>query len=187
MALDAVIAQIREKGQKEASRIRREAEGERQTILGEAQEQVVRIKLAAEKAVEAEVAQIMSREVAGAKMVTKRELLNAQKELLDGVYVATIRTINGFSGDFHAQAVVSSAKRAAGELGSGTLFCNERDRPVLMAALPPGFSVGDPVDIAGGIIAESADGEFQLDLSYRTYLSEVWETSLLDVSRILFE
>jgi V/A-type H+-transporting ATPase subunit E len=187
MALDAVVAQIREKGQKEASRIRSEAQVEVQKILGAAQEEVARIKIAAEDEVEAEVAQIISREVAGAKLVTKREILNAQKELLDEVYSATIRAINGFPGDFHAQAVASLARKAAKELGSGTLFCNERDLSALKAALPSGFSVGDPVDITGGIIAESADGEFQLDLSYRTFLSEVWETGLLDASRILFE
>ena len=187
MALDAVVAQIREKGQKEASRIRSEAEAEVQKILKEAQEEVMRIKIEAEAGVEAEVAQIMSRVVAGAKLVTKREILNAQKELLDEVYAATIRTINGFPDDFHAKAASSLARKAAKELGGGMLYCNERDLAALKAALPQGFSVGNPVDISGGVIAESPDGEFQLDLSYRTYLSEVWEASLLDASRILFE
>jgi V/A-type H+-transporting ATPase subunit E len=46
--------------------------------------------------------------------------------------------------------------------------------------------VGDPVDIPGGIIVESTDGELKIDYSYRTFLDEIWESGLKDASDILF-
>ena len=38
----------------------------------------------------------------------------------------------------------------------------------------------------GGIIVESRDGTLQIDLSYRTFLNQVWETGLKNASDILF-
>jgi V/A-type H+-transporting ATPase subunit E len=49
-----------------------------------------------------------------------------------------------------------------------------------------GYTKGDPVEIEGGVIIESKDGELQLDYSYRTFLNGVWETGLKDASGILF-
>ena len=82
-------------------------------------------------------------------------------------------------------------KRAAGELGEGVIYCNERDKPAVENALGSlktlsGFSFVGTMDILGGIIAESRDGGMQLDYSYTTYLSEVWESGLKDASEILF-
>ncbi|HJK48097.1 MAG TPA: V-type ATP synthase subunit E, partial [Methanocorpusculum sp.] len=41
-------------------------------------------------------------------------------------------------------------------------------------------------DIDGGVVGQSADGQLTLDLSYRTFMGEVWESSLKDASEILF-
>jgi V/A-type H+-transporting ATPase subunit E len=42
------------------------------------------------------------------------------------------------------------------------------------------------VNIEGGIIMESKDGQLQIDYSYRNFLDIVWEASLKDASDILF-
>lgn len=41
-------------------------------------------------------------------------------------------------------------------------------------------------DIEGGVIIESNDGTLQIDMSYRTFLDNVWEKGLKDASDILF-
>jgi V/A-type H+-transporting ATPase subunit E len=46
--------------------------------------------------------------------------------------------------------------------------------------------VGAPVEISGGIIVESTDGDLQIDYSYRMFLDEIWESALKDASDILF-
>jgi len=46
--------------------------------------------------------------------------------------------------------------------------------------------VGAPVEIPGGIVVESTDGDLQIDYSYRTFLDEIWESALKDASDILF-
>ncbi|KQC04452.1 MAG: ATP synthase subunit E [Methanoculleus sp. SDB] len=191
MALDAVVGEIREKGRNEAERIRREADTEVTTILSAAQEKAESVKLSVQDEVERTTGRILTQEVAAANLVVKRNTLNVQKDLLDQVYTATVAAIADLPEDFHKKAVRELCKRAAKELSGGVIYCNARDRPAVQDALTglkglAGFTLGDTVDIAGGIIAESKDGELQLDFSYPTFLSEVWESGLKDASDILF-
>jgi V/A-type H+-transporting ATPase subunit E len=191
MALDAVVDEIKEKGEREVAAIRSETQNEVGAILAAAQDKAASIKLAAEADVERQIAHIKNQEVSAANLVVKRELLNAQKELLDQVYEATVTDIARLPEDFHSKAVRELCKRAAKEIGEGTVYCNNRDKPAVEDALASlktcaGFSWGGTVDIDGGIIAESKDGDLQLDYSYATFLAEVWETGLKDASEVLF-
>jgi V/A-type H+-transporting ATPase subunit E len=191
MALDAVVDEIREKGQREAERMRSEADAEVKTILLSAQEKVESIKLSVQDGVERQTAQIVGQEVAAANLVVKRNMLNVQKELLDQVYRDTVAAIADLPQDFHRKAVRELSKRAAKELSEGVIHCNQRDIPAVEDALSSlktlsGFTLGGVVEIDGGIIAESKDGELQLDFSYPTFLAEVWESGLKDASDILF-
>ncbi|MCK9318729.1 V-type ATP synthase subunit E, partial [Methanoculleus sp.] len=93
--------------------------------------------------------------------------------------------------EFHEKALTDLLKRAAKEIKKGTVHTNERDIPVAEGIISrlktlSGYAVGDPVEIPGGIIVESIDGELQLDFSYSTFLDEIWESALKDASDILF-
>jgi len=191
MALDAVVSEIREKGQKEAAAIRSEAKNEVDAILKEAQERAEEIKISVQEEAEHQITFILNQETGAANLVVKRNVLNAQKELLDQAYEATVLAIAGLPDDVHRKAVRELCKIAAKELKEGVIYCNERDKAAVEDALLTlktcaGFSLAGIKDIAGGIIAESKNGELQLDLSYATFLSEVWESGLKDVSEILF-
>jgi V/A-type H+-transporting ATPase subunit E len=80
---------------------------------------------------------------------------------------------------------------AAKEIRKGTVHCNTRDAPVVKALIGEssqfaGFALGSSADIEGGIIVEGEGGGLQIDYSYRTFLSKVWESGLKDASDILF-
>ena len=191
MALDAVIDEIRAKGRNEAGLIQEETRQEVERILQEAQEKVVSIKLAAEEEVERATVRILHQETSAANLVVKRELLNAQKDVLDQVYQATVDAIANLPGEFHSKAVRELLKKATKEIKEGVVYCNERDTPAVEAALSSlktlsGFRLGGKVDIDGGIVTESVDGSMQLDYSYATFLSEVWESGLKEASDLLF-
>ena len=191
MGLEAVIEEIRDKGKKEADRIRQETQAERAAILSAAQEKAERIKLAADQDVDRQTAHIMNQEVSSANLVVKRQLLNTQKELLDSVHANALSTIESLPGDFHRDALSSLLAKAKTEIPDGIVHCSRRDNDVLTQILAgnpafSGYTRGEPADIEGGIIVESRDGELQIDYSYRTFLDGVWETVLKDASDILF-
>ena len=191
MGLEAVVEEIRGKGRSEADAIRAESKKEVDAILAAANKKVAEIKMNAEQESVKQSAHIMSMEASAANLVVKRELLNTQKELLDKVYQATLEEIAKLPESFHKEALKKLLSEAIKEIRKGTVHCNTRDAPVVKALIAEnrdfaGFIVGSPADIEGGIIVEGEGGGLQIDYSYRTFLSRVWESGLKDASDILF-
>jgi V/A-type H+-transporting ATPase subunit E len=191
MGLEAVVGDIQEKGKREAEGIRLETQREVERILREAQKEVEAIKLEADRKVKEQIDRVIGQDVSAGNLIVKRKLLNTQRELLDRVYRETLAAIGAMPESFHRQALGKLLEQASQEIPKGTITCNRRDLPLLrelIAARPAfsSFSVGNPVEIEGGIIVESSGGGLKIDLSYRTYLDRVWEGGLKDASDILF-
>jgi len=191
MGLEAVVAEIREKGKTEAEKIRAESKQDADKILAAANKRVEEIKLAAEAESVKQTSHIVDQETSAANLLVKRELLNTQKSLLDTVYESTRAEIARLPESFHREAIKKLLAEAKKEISNGTLSCNARDvasAKAIIAGNPEfaGFRVGEPVDIDGGILIESEGGALQIDYSYRTFLAKVWESGLKDASDILF-
>ena len=191
MGLEVVVDEIKAKGDREAARIKSEADAEAKTIVANATRRAEEIRLAAESDASRDSDRIMIREVAAANLVVKRDQLNAQKELLDKVYAAAAAEIANLPTDVHAKAVRSLLKDAAKQIKEGTVYANQRDEEAVKTVLAElktlsGFTFGGTTDIDGGVIVQSADGQLTLDFSYQTFMAEVWESSLKDASEILF-
>lgn len=191
MGLEAVVGDIRAKGQKEADAIREETKAEVNGILNASQLQAEKIKLAVEEAVSKQVKHIESQELSAANLVVKRERLNTQKALLDEVYQSALDSVQKLPDSFHREAIKSLLSDAKKQIPEGIVHCNARDMKALKELIAQenvfkGYSVGNEVEIEGGVMVESKDGTLQLDLSYRTFLNMVWETGLKDASDILF-
>jgi len=191
MGLEAVVAEIREKGKTEAEKIRAESKQDADKILAAANKRVEEIKLAAEAESVKQTSHIVDQETSAANLLVKRELLNTQKSLLDTVYESTRAEIARLPESFHREAIKKLLAEAKKEIPTGTISCNARDvasAKAIIAANPEfaGFRVGEPVDIDGGILIEGEGGALQIDYSYRTFLARVWESGLKDASDILF-
>jgi V/A-type H+-transporting ATPase subunit E len=191
MGLEAVVEEIREKGRSEAEKIRLESNQEVDTILAAANKKAGEIKLAAEEESVKQSGHIVSQEVSAANLLVKRELLNTQKALLDQTYEAVRKDIAALPESFHREAIKKLLAEAKKEIPKGKIFCNARDLAAAKAVIAEnpefaGFKLGEPVNIDGGILIEGEGAELQIDYSYRTFLSKVWESGLKDASDILF-
>ncbi|MCX6694486.1 MAG: V-type ATP synthase subunit E family protein [Methanomicrobiales archaeon] len=191
MGLDAVVEEIRENGRREAEGIQKEARDEVGRILVLAQEKAATIKLAVEDELKRQSAHILSQEVSAAHLVAKREVLNAQKNLLDEVYQNALIEISRLPESFHREAIQKLLVRAKADIPEGVVHCNARDMLILRDVLIKdpalkSYHPGRVVESEGGIIVASNDGELTLDLSYRTYLDALWESGLRDAAEILF-
>jgi len=190
MGLEAVVDEITRKGAEKAAAIKAEADAKAKTIVSEANTRAEEIKLAAEKDVEIQAEKIEVREVASANLVVKREQLNAQKELLDKVYAGAADAIAKLPAKTNEKAIKELLKEAAEQISKGVVYANSGDKKIVEAALGlktySGFTFGGTVDIIGGVIVKSTDGRITLDYSYKTFMDDVWESSLKDASKILF-
>ena len=191
MGLEVVVDEIKAKGDREAAGIKAKAEAQAKEIVNEANLRANEIRIAVEKDADIQSERIMIREVASANLVVKRDFLNAQKELLDKVYAGAAEEIANLPADVHAKAVRELLKEAVRQIKVGVVFTNARDEHSAKEALSglktlSGFTFGGIIDITGGVVVQSTDGQFTLDLSYPTFMGEVWEASLKDASEILF-
>jgi len=190
MGLDAVIAEIREKGQAEAGAIGKEADAKKAEVLNLAQQKAEAVKSTARDDAGKTVSHIITQEEAAGHLVVKRQILNTQKELMDDVYRQALEKIAAMPETFHKDAISSLLRKASTEIPKGKVSCCKRDETVLKEVLKESefsaYSFGSVIGIDGGIIVESVDGQLQVDFSYRTFMSQVWESGLKDASDILF-
>ncbi len=191
MGLEAVVEEIRDKGKSEAEKIRAESKQDVDKILQDANKRVGEIKQAAEADIEKQKSHLVAQDVSAANLLVKRELLNTQKDLLVQVYETTRTEIANLPESFHREAIRLLLTEVKSEVPEGKIQCNARDVATLTSLVAgnpefSGFTVGTPVDIDGGILAEGKGGELQVDYSYRTFLDKVWESRLKDASDILF-
>jgi len=191
IGLKTLVREIREKARAEAEKIQAEAKANTDQILRAAAKRSETIKLTADAEVEKQTAHIISQEVSAANLLVKRELLNTQKALLDQVYEAIRKEVTALPESFHRDAIETLLTEAKKQIPDGKISCNARDMGALKALIAEHkefskFTIGEPVDIDGGILIEGEGGALQIDYSYRTFLARVWESGLKDASDILF-
>ena len=191
IGLKTLVKEIREKARAEAEKLHAGAKADTDQILTAAAKRSETIKLTVDGEVTKQSAHIVSQEVSAANLLVKRELLNTQKALLDQVYEATRKEVASLPDSFHREAIRTLLTEAKKEIPDGKIFCNARDLAATKALIAEHaefakFTVGDPVDIDGGILIEGERGALQIDYSYRTFLAKVWESGLKDASDILF-
>ncbi len=191
MGLEAVLADIREKGHQEVQKIRSESQQETSKALTAAQERAGKIKQAANEEAERQSEYILSQENSAANLLVKREILNTQKDLLDQVYKKALVSIAELPESFHQDSIIRLLTDAKKQIPDGIVHVNQRDWKILDRVLAEksefkSFSAGKDMDIDGGVIVESRDGTLQLDFSYRTFLDMIWESGLKDASDLLF-
>jgi V/A-type H+-transporting ATPase subunit E len=191
IGLKTLVKEIREKARAEAEKIQAETKADSDQILTAAAKRSETIKLTANEEVTKQTTHIVSQDVSAANLLVKRELLNTQKALLDQVYEAIRKEVAALPDSFHKEAIKTLLAEAKKEIPNGKIFCNARDQAALKALITghaefANFTVGEPVDIDGGILIEGEGGALQIDYSYRTFLAKVWESGLKDASDILF-
>ena len=190
MGLDAVIAEIKEKGQNEADAIIQGGNSRKDELLGAAKQKIELLKQSVKDEVEKNLSQIISQEEAAAHLVVKRQILNTQKDLMDQVYSQALEKILEMPESFHKEAITSLLRKAEEEIPKGKVSCALRDEKILKKLLEESefsaYKFGSIIEIDGGVIVESNDGQLQVDYSYRTFLNQVWESGLKDASDLLF-
>ena len=191
MELEAVALDIKDKAKRDTLAIQEETRRETERILSLAQERAAEIKRGAESDVNRQAARMANLEISSANLAVKRMLLNTQKDLLDQVYQATLDAIGRLPESFRRDTIQNLLAGVKKEIREGSVFCSERDNHALKEILSSGsefsgFRYGGSVDIPGGIIVESTNGQLKIDYSYRTFLDRVWEAGLKDASDILF-
>ena len=181
MGLENVREEVISKARKQASAMVAEAKKEADAIVSAAEEKALARRKIILDETEKELADQKAREMASAELDVTKMLLEAKKRIIEAVFQDAMDSVSKTPPQKrkeHINAIVSRAKK---EIEIHRLLCNEKDIKHIS-----GFRV-QPLDIAGGVIAENKDGTIRIDYSYEAQLEKIREGTLKDVAKILFK
>jgi V/A-type H+-transporting ATPase subunit E len=184
MALDNVVGQILESGQREADHHIQEAEEEKTSILKQADEQIIAKKKVEDKELEQTLVRMRQQEVSSAELEAKRLTLNAKKQVLDLTFQNTLNDVNGLPPTDKGRIYKKILTKGVTIIPNPKVYCPKGDAALLAGVT--GIKSLQEVDMEPGLVLESDDASVSLDYKFRTILAGVWEKELKNVSTILF-
>ncbi len=110
----------------------------------------------------------------------------ARRAELDAAWEEVVSRVGSADLKGRGDILGSLLEKAAAEAGEGMVL-----RPVAadreaLSANSGGFQVGEDIDGLGGFVLESADGSVLMDYRFEGRLRDAWDSSLGEVSSILF-
>jgi len=180
MGLEKVKEDILQKARGEADKLIEQGQTEARNIDKTMEKEFKTKKKEIERAIEQEVQAVMKRALSAAELETKREILNARKELLNEVFEKVRLKLESLPTDKRKEHLAKLMNQAKDELEIASVYCSKKD-----AGLLSGYKV-NAISMNGGLIAENKDGSVRVDLSYDSLLEVIHQDQIKEVSEILF-
>lgn len=182
MSLERVVDEILERGRQEAQAIEESARREREELLAEAEKEGEALVAERARQAQAEAERERTRETARAELEARKIVLRAQKELLDEVLEAAKERLR--SRKDHEALLQALTEAYRGDVEGSLLRSNARDASSLRRL--SGAEVRNDLDCLGGFVIESGGGSLRIDLTYESFLEEVWEDSVRELADTLW-
>ncbi len=178
MSLDKVVEEILDRGKREADEILASADQERERMLSEVRKRAEELTRDRERQAEADATRQRQRETARAELEARKTALRAQKEVLDEVFRRASEVVEGRGAD--KELLVALVQRHQAEIADGVVRSNKRDAEVLRRLVKA--EVHADLDCVGGFVIESSDDSRRIDLTYETFLADLWEDVIKEVA-----
>ncbi len=120
--------------------------------------------------------------MARAELEARKTALQAQKEVLDEVFARAGDRLQDLGAD--KALLVALVQRHQQEVAEGVIRTNARDAAILRRLVKT--EVQDDLDCIGGFVIESRDGRRRIDLTYETFLGDLWEDVIKEVADLLW-
>jgi len=186
MPLEAVLEEIRKKGDEQVQQILDEAKKEAEEIIAEAKAEAEEILKRAREEAEKEAERLKRQEISSVNLEMKRLLLNKRKEILEEVLKLVedrIRKMDPEEKKKLLEKLINSC-----ELEEAVVYSNKDDENIVREIISnkKGYRYGGNINCLGGVILESTDGEVRINLTFDDLLAQVYESKMSEVSKILF-
>ena len=129
-----------------------------------------------------ELEQLERKYHAGMKLLSKKILLQKRKEILQNVFQELQTTLSELPKAEKSKILDGLFAQAKKECTVGKVYCAKQDIALVKSFSSAVFEK----PLIGGIIVESKDGEFLIDYSFDSMLSQLQEQKLQEVTAQLF-
>ncbi|MFA6888949.1 MAG: V-type ATP synthase subunit E family protein [Candidatus Woesearchaeota archaeon] len=182
MGLEQVKHEIIEHAEREATKIVSHAKEQAKKDIENAHTVIDAFDTEIQAQLQKEFDQLERKYHAGMKLLSKKILLQKRKEILQAIFQNLQITLSTLPKSEKSKILVGLFTKAKKQCIVGTVYCAQQD-----VALVKSFTnVVCEKPILGGIIVESKDGDFLIDYSFDSMLSQLQEQKLQEVSAELF-
>ena len=184
MGLEKVIDEILAAGGEQRSKLLAEAAEERRKIISSAKSESEAARKAREQEMEHRAATAKQQALSSAELETKKRLLREQNAILAQVKEQALDSLAKMEAAQRKPLLDKLCKIAAGELSRGTIHCRKEDEKILN--VPSGFKKVADLKSAGGLLAESEDAAYRINLTFESLLDDIWAKNIQKIFETLF-
>lgn len=184
MGLERVIDEILASGEEQRRKILSEGDAEKQKIISTAKADAEASRRQGIKELEQRLSLMKQQSLSSAELESKKRLLQEQNALLAQVKEEVLDSLSSLGADARKDLLGKLGKIAARQLSKGIIHCRKDDEKLI--SVPGGFKKVADLAGAGGVLAESEDGSFRMDLTFEVLLDDLWNRDVQKVYEILF-
>lgn len=184
MGLERVIDEIVSIGEEKRRAIISEGEKERKRIVAASREEAESGAKAIETDTERRISLMRQQALSSAELEAKKRILREQNEKLSSVRQEVLRDLSSRSSAELRPMLEKLVKIATKGLSGGVIHCRKQDEAVI--APPSKFKKQPDLKTSGGLIAESEDGSYRIDLTFEALIEDVWNRNVRQIYEILF-
>ena len=185
MGLDKIVTRVVADSKAGEANIIAEANKEREALLHEAASKRAEILETFRIDMEKTISQMKIRAEAGMEIDVKKEMLSTRKQILENMFQKVLEHFSEISDASKRKLYSALTSKLLLEFTQGTIHCRKGEEPLFRGIGQ--FTVGEPIDTAGGFMAESADGNLVMDMRFEGLLKELWDDNLDKISSFLFD
>ncbi|MEM3373595.1 MAG: V-type ATP synthase subunit E family protein [Candidatus Woesearchaeota archaeon] len=181
MGLDELKAEIINNAKKQAEKINKEAEKEKEIIMNSAEQRIKEIKSKIDEETKNSLEQYKTYILTEINSTIKRKKLMMEKQIIDTVFEKVyeeLKNLDKKNREEHIKKILSKYNNYK------KVYCSESDYNIVKKYLKS----YEPkvIDIIGGLILEDDNGETRINLSYEEILNDIKKKYLLEISKKLF-
>jgi V/A-type H+/Na+-transporting ATPase subunit E len=184
MGLEKVIDEILAAGEERRRKILEEGDAERQRILSSAKAEAESVRKERIKESEQRTSMTKQQSLSSAELEAKKRLLKEQNALLIQAKGEVLKSLSALADDARKDILGKLSKIAAKQLSKGVIHCRKEDEKII--SVPPGFKKATDLKASGGILAESEEGDYRMDLTFEVLLDDIWNKDVRKVYEIMF-
>lgn len=184
MGLERVIEEILSSGEAQRRKILSEAEKERRKIISAAKVEADTMRKEMNAETEQQILLRKQQALSSGELEAKKRVLQEQNTLLLRVREEVLEELSSKDSAERRALLEKLGRIAKKRLGKGIVHCRIEDGGLFLA--PSGFKKVNDLKASGGLIAESEDGAYRIDLTFEALLDEVWGKSVKNIFDTLF-
>lgn len=184
MGLEKVLDEILAAGEEQRKRIIAEAMEERRKMTAAAKAEAEHQRKLREKDFEQRCDMNRKQAISSAELEAKKRILQEQNALLSEMKIEVLKSLTSLDSQQRKRILEKLVKSASRKLQKGVIHCRKEDDVLLVA--PSGFRKLPDLRGAGGILVESEDGAYRIDLTFEVLLDDVWAKNVRKVYELVF-